>query len=113
MSMIGRTIGVMLVGLTLWACAQHEAPVSPARPPSPEPVMARKAPVGPIDPGSVERVAPEAARSRVQTGQALLVCAYGDERCAQIQLEGAITFSALEARLPQLPKAQEIIVYCA
>jgi hypothetical protein len=55
------------------------------------------------------------ARREVMSGEALLVCAYEDEddaRCAQIPLEGSITFSELEARLPSLRKDTGIIFYC-
>jgi hypothetical protein len=54
------------------------------------------------------------ARQRVQSGQALLVCAYDDEaKCATMKLEGAISLGAFEARSPSLPKNQEIVFYCA
>lgn len=57
-------------------------------------------------------VSPEEARQAVQSGQALLVCSYGDEICRSFHLEGAIFLSQLESRLPSLPKDQEIIFYC-
>jgi hypothetical protein len=60
----------------------------------------------------IKRVGVEEARSRVQAGQALLVCAYDDEqKCNKITLEGAISLRNLEARRPS--KQQEIIFYCA
>ena len=62
----------------------------------------------------VERIPVEAARQRVQNGQALLVCAYEDEaKCGSMRLEGAITTGELKGRLGSLPKSQEIITYCA
>jgi hypothetical protein len=61
----------------------------------------------------VERVSVEAAREAVETGRALLVCAYDDARCARVRLGGSITVRALEQRLTSLPKAQELIFYCA
>ena len=52
--------------------------------------------------------------AKVKEGKALLVCAYDDEvRFAKFHLEGAIPLKELEARLPKLPKDQEIIFYCA
>ena len=60
----------------------------------------------------IERISPEAARSKVQTGEALLVCAYSDFKCRKVMLEGALTRSELKQRLPSLSKNQEIIFYC-
>ena len=46
-------------------------------------------------------------------GKALLVCAYADEvKCGWMRFDGSITLSELEARLPSLPRDQEIIFYC-
>jgi hypothetical protein len=60
------------------------------------------------------RIDPTEARQRVQSGQALLVCAYDDEaKCATMKLEGALSLAAFEARAPSLPKSQDIIFYCA
>jgi hypothetical protein len=60
------------------------------------------------------RIEPTEARQRVQSGRALLVCAYDDEaKCATMKLEGALSLGALEAKAPSLPKSQEIIFYCA
>ena len=40
--------------------------------------------------------------------------AYADEqKCGRMRLEGSMTLRELEARLPSLPKDQEIIFYCA
>jgi hypothetical protein len=97
---------------TALACVRNEVPVPPS-PASPPAVPASMQPAGPVAPASVERVSPEVARASVQAGQALLVCAYDDAKCAQLKLEGSIPISALLARLPQLPKDQEIIVFCA
>jgi rhodanese-related sulfurtransferase len=63
---------------------------------------------------AVPRVDVEEARRKVAAGDALLVCAYGDDvKCKQLELEGSITLSELESRLPALPKEREIIFYCA
>jgi hypothetical protein len=62
----------------------------------------------------VPRVDVEEARRKVAAGDALLVCAYGDDvKCKQLELEGSITLSELESRLPSLRKDTEIIFYCA
>jgi hypothetical protein len=62
----------------------------------------------------VPRITVEDARRRTRSGDALLVCAYVDEeKCRRTPLEGGITLSALESRLPSLPKSQELIFYCA
>jgi hypothetical protein len=60
----------------------------------------------------VKRISPQEARARVNTGQALLVCAYEDEaKCRMVNLEGSISFTKFQARLGSLPKTQEIIFY--
>ena len=60
------------------------------------------------------RIAPEEARQKVQSAQALLVCAYEDEaKCRKLRLEGAETLGQLEAKLPRLGEDAQIIFYCA
>lgn len=62
----------------------------------------------------VQRIDPEAARERTQSGEALLVCAYEDDaKCGRIRLEGAISLRELESRAAALPRGQELIFYCA
>lgn len=62
----------------------------------------------------VRRIDVEEARRAVESGRALLVCAYEDEaKCRSIRLEGSLTLSQLQARLPAFPKDQELIFYCA
>jgi len=57
---------------------------------------------------------PRDAYERIAAGKALLVCAYPDaDTCSKMQLQNAITRSELQARLPELRKDQEIILYCA
>ena len=63
--------------------------------------------------GEVERISVADARAAVKAGRALLVCAYDDDRCARVRLEGAITLSDLERRAASLPKDQQLIFYCA
>lgn len=60
------------------------------------------------------RIEAAEARQRVQSSEALLVCAYDDEsKCDTIKLEGAISLGAFEAKASSLPKNLEIIFYCA
>ncbi len=61
---------------------------------------------------SVERISPEEVRQGLESGRLLLVCAYEDDgRFRQMRLEGAISFSDFQTRLPALPKDQEIVFY--
>ena len=60
------------------------------------------------------RIEAAEARRRVQSGEALLVCAYDNEsKCDTMKLEGAISLGTLEAKAPSLPTNLEIIFYCA
>ena len=62
----------------------------------------------------IERIEPGVARRRVAEHNALLVCAYDDERCKGMRLDGgAVTMSEFRAMARELPKDQEIIFYCA
>ena len=61
----------------------------------------------------VERIGVADARQLVSAGRALLVCAYDDDRCARVQLEGSIPLSELERRAASLPKDQQLIFFCA
>jgi hypothetical protein len=62
----------------------------------------------------VIRISPEETYKKVQAGKALLVCAYdNEERFRSLQLAGAISFPQFKAKLPALPKDQEIVLYCA
>lgn len=64
------------------------------------------------DSGDVARIGPEEARAAVVKKEALLVCAYDDESCKEIMLEGAILRSELKPKLASLPNSQTIIFYC-
>ena len=67
-----------------------------------------------VDPENVLRIAPAEARRRVQTGGALLVCAYEDDAKYQnLKLDGSMSLHELEKKLPSLTRDQEIIFYCA
>jgi hypothetical protein len=60
------------------------------------------------------RINPEEARRHLQSGDALLVCAYDDEeKCRKNHLEGAISMSEFRRQENQVPKEREIIFYCA
>lgn len=62
----------------------------------------------------VPRVDAESVQKRVESGQALLVCAYEDEeKCRQANLEGSITLKELRSRLPSIPKDKEIVFFCS
>ena len=61
---------------------------------------------------AIKRIDPESARAKVQTGKALLVCAYDDGKCKDVLLEGAMLRSAFESKVPSLSMDQEIIFYC-
>lgn len=53
------------------------------------------------------------ARAKVRAG-GLLVCAYEDEaKCRQLNLDGAMSLRAFQARVPTLAKDQDIVFYCA
>jgi hypothetical protein len=58
------------------------------------------------------RVRPEEVRGKLQSGQALLVCAYeSDAKFRQTALDGAISFSEFEARKATLARDLEIVFY--
>ena len=59
------------------------------------------------------RIDVEEARRHVASGQALLVCAYEDEaKCRAVAVDGGISYTDFESRLPELSKSQELIFYC-
>ncbi|HKB34891.1 MAG TPA: hypothetical protein VKD72_00460 [Gemmataceae bacterium] len=59
-----------------------------------------------------KRVSPQEVRSNVQSGRALLVCAYeSDVKFRQAALEGAVPFSEFERRKASLPRDREIVFY--
>ena len=60
------------------------------------------------------RISVEEARQKVNSGAALLVCAYDDdEKFKNNHLHGAISLNDFRAKLPSLSTEQEIIFYCA
>jgi hypothetical protein len=60
----------------------------------------------------VARIGPNETRAAVVNNEALLVCAYDDESCKDILLEGAMLRSEFESKLASLPNSQTIIFYC-
>lgn len=59
-----------------------------------------------------KRLGPEEVRSKLQGGQALLVCAYeSDVKFRQAALDGAISFSEFERRKASLPRDLLIAFY--
>jgi hypothetical protein len=60
---------------------------------------------------AIERISPEDARQLVESGQALLVCSYGDDSCKSKLIQGALLKSELEARLTSLSRDTQIIFY--
>jgi rhodanese-related sulfurtransferase len=62
----------------------------------------------------VSRIGALEARERVESGQALLVCAYEEEgKCRRNRLGASITLAELRERDGTLPVDQELIFYCA
>jgi hypothetical protein len=62
----------------------------------------------------VARVPAGEIRPRIQSGDALLVCAYaGDEKFEAHHLEGAMSFNEFQSMVPKLAKDRELVFYCA
>ena len=60
------------------------------------------------------RISSQEARQSASSGGALLVCAYDDDdKFKNSHIEGAISFSEFQSKLPLLAKDQEVIFYCA
>ncbi len=60
----------------------------------------------------VPRITAEEAHRELQSGTALLVCAYADvAKCNQMRLQGAMPLAELERRRPTLSKSQRIVFY--
>ena len=63
---------------------------------------------------SVERISPNEGHERVESGEALLVCAYEDaEKCAKNHLEGGLSLDEFQAQADSLPRDKEILFFCA
>jgi hypothetical protein len=62
----------------------------------------------------VSRISVQEARQEVTSGRALLVCAYEqEEKCNQVALDGSVSLTQFEQRLPSLSREQELIFFCA
>jgi hypothetical protein len=60
----------------------------------------------------IQRIDAQQTHTKVQSNQALLVCAYEDEaKCRRVSLDGSISFASFKSRVNSLPKSQEIIFY--
>lgn len=58
------------------------------------------------------RVTSDYAKKKVESGKAVLVCAYDDEqKFRNLHLEGALSFHQFTGMIETLPKEQEIIFY--
>jgi len=63
---------------------------------------------------AVEKVTPQDVFEKVQSGKALLVCAYDSEdRFRQVHLEGALSLGEFKSKEGELGKDKEIVFYCA
>jgi hypothetical protein len=63
---------------------------------------------------SMSRVQPQVAKPRIESGAALLVCAYDNaDKFHKNHLQGAISLQVLQGRENSLAETQEIIFYCA
>lgn len=60
------------------------------------------------------RVRPEEILGRVQSGEALLICAYDDdEKFKTLHLEKALSLRQFQELKPSIPKDKELVFYCA
>ncbi|MBW3596708.1 MAG: rhodanese-like domain-containing protein [Planctomycetes bacterium] len=63
---------------------------------------------------AAQRIGPQEAKQHVESGDALLVCAYdSDEKFQKNRLEGAISLDDFRSQADSVPKDREIIFYCA
>ena len=61
-----------------------------------------------------KRISPKDAHGRLESGEALLVCAYSDEEmCKTMNLQGSISLQEFESRISSVSRDQEIVFYCA
>jgi hypothetical protein len=101
---------VCFIGLASCATERRTDPPGPARPQA----TARPAEAHDRQNAAAARIGPRDARSRVESGAALLVCAYDNpEKFRRNHLQGAIALEQLKGREAGLAKETEIIFYCA
>jgi hypothetical protein len=61
-----------------------------------------------------KRISPGEARRKIQSGEAILVCAYEDEeKCKKMMLEDSMSLKEMESKLSSISREKEIIFYCA
>jgi hypothetical protein len=62
----------------------------------------------------VPRVTPAEIYPKLQSGKALLVCAYdSNDKFRHNHLKGAISWEEFKSLQPNLPQDREIVFYCA
>lgn len=60
----------------------------------------------------IKRVSPENVREKIQSGNALLICAYDDDgKYGRMRLQGSIAFSEFKSGISEIAKDREIIFY--
>lgn len=58
------------------------------------------------------RIPPAEAHKLVESGEALLVCAYDDEdKCRKMGLEGSVSLKRLESQLSSIGKDRLLVFY--
>jgi hypothetical protein len=62
---------------------------------------------------TIDRMGPQEAKRLVEQGSAMLICAYEDQRCKDLLLEGGMLRSEFESKLPAPARNQTLIFYCA
>lgn len=61
----------------------------------------------------IARITPEETKRRMDSGQAILVCAYeSDDKYESVKLDGSISLNEFKQHLPDMPQEQEIVFYC-
>jgi hypothetical protein len=59
-----------------------------------------------------ERIVPEEVHQKLESGTAIVVCAYEDEaKFRKMRLQGAISLNEFKSRLSSFSKDQEIVFY--
>ncbi len=62
----------------------------------------------------IVRISAPKTREKVQSGAALLVCAYdNEEKFRSLHLDGALSLNEFQDKSSSLSKDKEIIFYCA
>ncbi len=60
----------------------------------------------------IERISPEEVRNRVQSGNAILVCAYdSDDKYGKMKLDGSKSLSEFRSGISGIEKNREIIFF--